>query len=269
MGSALARRLLDRGWRVWGLRRTTEALPPEVEPIAADLTDPGTLTDVPGGVDAVVYAASAGRGDPRRYREIYVEGPENLLTALERAGAAPERVLLVSSTGVYGEKEGAWVDEATPPDPAHPRARLLLEGEAVVKRMAPGAIVVRFGGIYGPGRTRMVDRVRSGEAVCPPEPVHSNRIHRDDCAAALEHLLTISDPRRLYLGVDREPAELCAVYRWLARRLGVPEPQRGSQGRRRRRSDKRCSSRRLLDSGYEFRYPTYREGYGALLDSAS
>ncbi len=267
VGCALARELADEGRTVWGLRRSPEGLPEGVLPLAADLSRPHTLEGLPGAVDAVVYCASADTSREAAYRTAYVEGPGNLLDALRRGGAAPRRLLFVSSTAVYGQEDGSWVDENSPTRPTDFRGRVLLEGEALVGDWEETGIVVRFGGIYGPGRTRLVERVRSGDARCSRgEPRYSNRIHRDDCAGVLRHLLDRPDPRSLYLGVDREPAERCEVLRWLARRLGVPEPPVVEEEREgRRRSNKRCSSDRLAGEGYRFRYPTYREGYGDLL----
>lgn len=264
VGTALGRRLAAEGHQVFGLRRDPQGLPDSIEPLEADLTDPGTLAALPGGLDAVVYAASSGGGGDGAYRRAYEEGPRNLLGALEGRGAPVRRLLYVSSTGVYGQDEGEWVDEGSPTDPVRARARSLLAGERIARESPHPATVVRFGGIYGPGRTRLVERVRAGDARCPPRTVYSNRIHRDDCAGVLRHLLLLADPDPLYVAVDREPAPLCEVLRWLARRLGAPDPPVGEGGRG-SRTNKRCSSRRLVGSGYDFGYPTFREGYDALL----
>jgi nucleoside-diphosphate-sugar epimerase len=132
-------------------------------------------------------------------------------------------------------------------------------------------MVLRLGGIYGPGRDRTVRRVRSGEAECPPRGVYGNRIHRDDAARALRHLLTLPDPESVYLGVDRDPAELREVYGWIAGRVGAADPCADAPPRDdgdpagRRGTNKRCSSERLAASGFEWRYPTYREGYAGLI----
>lgn len=269
VGTALAAELAARGHRVWGLRRSAGSLPGRTRALRADVTRPETLDVLPDGLDAVVYAVSSSASTEAGYRSAYVEGIGHLLAALERRGARPARVLYVSSTAVYGETEGGWVDESSPTEPRRFRGRVLLEGEAAARAGPFPATVVRFGGIYGPGRARLVRRVRSGEARCPPDPPSwTNRIHRDDCAGVLHHLLELDDPEPVYLGVDREPAERCRVLRWIARRLGAPEPARadadGDDGGR-RRTNKRCSSARLTSSGYAFTHPTFREGYGALI----
>jgi nucleoside-diphosphate-sugar epimerase len=267
VGTALGQELAARGDLVWGIRRNPELLPPSIQPIQADIlqTDalPGLLPDAP---DVVVYAASAGGFSDHEYRAAYVDGVRSLLRALVRMGAQPERLLFTSSTGVYGRSDGAWVDEDTPPEPAAFNGSRVLEGEHLVLDGPFRGVVLRIGGIYGPGRTALLDRIRSGQAVCPPEPVWSNRIHRDDCAGALLHLLDHPDPASIYIGVDREPADICTVMTWLADRLGVPRPGRvEGAGGTSRGSNKQCSSDRLVESGYQFRYPGYREGFEAVL----
>jgi nucleoside-diphosphate-sugar epimerase len=146
----------------------------------------------------------------------------------------------------------------------------VLEGERLLLGSPFPATVLRLGGIYGPGRTRLIERVRRGLAVCPDgPPLYTNRIHRDDCAGALHHLMNVDQPDQIYIGVDHEPAEQCEILRWLAAQLGVSppgvEPPSGSEVRR-HQSNKRCSNAKLMASGYIFRYPAFRDGYMALLD---
>jgi nucleoside-diphosphate-sugar epimerase len=147
--------------------------------------------------------------------------------------------------------------------------RRILEAEALLKEADFPATVVRFGGIYGPRRTGLVERVRTGRLVYQEEPPrYTNRIHRDDCAGALHHLMQLPEPEQLYLGVDCEPASEATVAHWLAGVLGAPEPRRGAPEATAdpgRAGSKRCRNERLLASGYEFQYPTFREGYTAVL----
>lgn len=267
VGTALGLELAARGDVVWGLRRDPSRLPPAIRPVAADLLDSDALARVlPDAPDVVVYAASAGGFSDHAYRSAYVDGVRSLLRALVRSGAEPSRLLFTSSTGVYGRTDGAWVNEETPPEPAAFNGSRVLEGEDLILDGPFPSVVLRFGGIYGPGRTSLLDRVRQGGLTCPEDPVWSNRIHRDDCAGALLHLMDCPDPASLYIGVDREPAELCEVMRWLARSVGAPEPVREGGGGAGRGSNKRCSSDRLVESGYRFRFPDFRSGFQAILD---
>jgi nucleoside-diphosphate-sugar epimerase len=258
-------RLAAAGQEVWGLRRDPAGLPAPIRPLAADLGEPATLECLAGlAPDAVVYVASADAFDEAAYRRVYVEGVRNLLAAL--AVRPPARLLYVSSTGVYGQTAGEWVDERSPAEPGGFSGRCLLEGENLALGRGRPSVVVRFGGIYGPGRTRLVEAVRRGEACGDSPPRYTNRIHRDDCAAVLEHLLGLPSPEALYLGVDCLPAPECEVMDWLADALGVPRPPRGGgSAPGPQRGNRRCRNDRLLASGYRFRYPTYREGYRAVL----
>lgn len=270
VGSELARMLAASGWEVWGLRRHAERLPPQAAPIAADVTRRETLHRIPRELDAVIYLVSAGATTEAAYRAAYIDGVRNVLAALGEGGGRP-RLVFASSTAVYHQNEGEWVDEESPTSPRSFTGRLLLEGEGVVRAGDCESVIVRFGGIYGPGRARLIELIRRREARCREDPPrYTNRIHRDDCAGAIAHLLALTRPADLYLGVDHEPAPECEVMDWLAAQLGAPLPARASDsGGPRSSTSKRCRNDRLRASGYRFRYPTYREGYGALLSPGS
>jgi len=275
VGCRLAEFLVDEGRTVYGLKRDPSTVPDGVQGVAADVTDPDTLRALPPDLDGVVYAVSPSGRSEEAYRAAYVEGLENVLRATS-AAKAPPRIILVSSTGVFGQQDGRWVDEESDPEPADATGRILLEGEGVAggaaargvagRGVAGRGVVLRLGGIYGPGRDRTVRRVLDGEAGCPPPDRYGNRIHRDDAARAIRHLLELEDPHSVYIGVDRDPAPLRDVYRWIAERGGVSDPCAGARDESweasgRRGSNKRCSSERLIASGFTFVYPTFREGY--------
>ena len=268
VGCVLARILIDDGHAVWGLRRNPAVLPDGVESIIANLTDLNSLASLPHELDVVVYAAAAGAFDEARYRAAYVDGPRTLLAALEAQRQRPQRIVFASSTGVYAQDSGEWIDETSPTAPAYFSGATLLEGERVVLGGPFPATVVRFAGIYGPGRTRLIDSVRAGTATLPVSPAYVNHIHRDDCAGILHHLMMMDNPEDVYIGVDCEPVERGELLRWLADQLGVPGPHVATEEEplsiRVQRGNKRCSNARILAAGYSFRYPTYREGYGAL-----
>jgi nucleoside-diphosphate-sugar epimerase len=242
-------------------------LPAGVVPVAADVTRAeGLRGALPEALDAVVYAVGPDCRDEAAYRAAYVDGLRNVVKALDGPGRRPGRFLHVSSVGVYGQDAGQWVDEGTPPGSAGFTGRLLLEGEVLLRGAAPSGVVVRLGGIYGPGRARLLDRVRRGEGPGPGDERWLNQVHRDDCAGLLHHLIEHPAPAPLYLGVDDEPARLTTVLAWLFDRLGAPrpgdwpEPPSDGSGR-----GKRCSNARLRASGYRLRHPTFREGYASLL----
>ncbi len=267
LGIALGERLAASGCEVFGLRRRVEGLPAAIRPIAADLGDPATLRALPTDLSLVFYTAGAERGDEPAYRRAYVEGARNLLDALG-AQRGIRRLLFASSTAVYAQAAGEWVDEASETAPREFRGRVLLEGEALVLAGPFPATVLRLGGIYGPSRSRLLDEVRAGRARFVPGRF-ANRIHRDDAAGAFEHLAHLAAAEAVVLGVDCDPAEERVVQAWLAERLGAPPPRAAEAAPAGRRvGSKRCRNTRLLATGYRFRQPTFREGYAALLAGA-
>lgn len=262
VGIELGRRLVASGHVVWGLRRSADRLPVEIRPVGADLLDAGSLDVIPGGLDAVVYAASADASEPAAYRAAYVEGPRNLATALP----GDVRTVFVSSTAVYGERRGAGVDDDTDPTPANFRGEILLEAEEEIRALCEETVVVRPSGIYGPGRDRLIRMAAEGRQI---DDRWTNRIHRDDLASVLQNALERPAPAATYLASDQRPARLHEVLAWLAAELGAepPGPVERDRGAAADGSlpGKRCIPRRLLDEGFEFRFPTWRDGYAATL----
>lgn len=260
VGAALGRRLAGRGDTVFGLRRSAFDPGPGITPVRGDLARPDTLAALPGGLDQVVYAAAADGRTEEAYEAAYPRGLANLVTVLAARGESLARLIFVSSTAVYAQDGGEWVDEAAAALPGHFTGRNQLAAEAVAADAPWPTVAVRFGGIYGPGRRWLLARVERGEPCAPG--LYTNRIHRDDCAGVLAHLLALEAPQRVYVAADDAPASQCEVMDWLARRLGRPAPPRAAGGTA---SGKRCSNRRLKASGYRFIHPDYRAGYGAML----
>lgn len=270
VGSVLATSLQQAGHEVWGLKRNPATLPSAIRGLAGDLSQPASLMSLPEQLDYVFYTAAAGGFNEARYRAAYLDGINHLLAALTTQQQPLKRIFFTSSTSVYGQCQGEWVDETSRAEAASFAGRYLRQSEESLWRGPFPATVIRFGGIYGPGRTRLLDNLRHGKATCIKDPpLYTNRIHRDDCAATLSHLMKLKAPETLYVGVDNEPAPQCEVLQWLAERLGVAGPtlvNAASLDETRLRANKRCRNHRLRDSGFQFRYPTYREGYQTLLN---
>jgi nucleoside-diphosphate-sugar epimerase len=268
LGTEAGLRFHALGHRVVGWRRSPAKLPAAIEGAAADLGAPN-LPRVPEDTAAVVIAVAADSPSEEAYRAAYLDGVRHVLDAMERDGVEPERVLFVSSTAVYGDAGGGWVDENTPPAPGGFSGRVLVEAEQLLQARFNGtattATSLRLGGIYGPGRTRLIDQVRGGSAVIPEDVRYTNRIHRDDAAAAIVHLATMpAQPAGIYVGVDNHPADLGTVLRFLAAEMGLPEPPVGDAGPA-RGGNKRCRNERLRSTGFDFTFPSFREGYRDIL----
>lgn len=263
LGTELGLRAARQGHRVHALRRRAELVPAPLHPVAATL--PGQLPDLPDDIEVVAITIAADGRDEAAYRRAYLEAPGQVLDALEAAGAPLQRVLFTSSTAVYGVDDASEVDEDTPTEPSRATGAVLVAAEEALWARAVPAVSLRLAGVYGPGRDRLLRRLRAGEAVRPDPDVHTNRIHRDDAADALLHLATLpTAPAACYLGVDDEPALLGEVLTFLAGELGVAPPPRGPVTRS-RGGDRRCRNTRLRASGWAPTYPSFREGYRAVL----
>ncbi len=267
LGVGLGARLAEDGVEVWGLRRQVQSLPSFLQGWAADLTQPETLIHPPASFTTVVYTATPERGSGGSgYQAAYVEGVRHLLEALPSI----QRFVLVSSTSVYVQTQGEEVTEDSPTRPSHKTGQAILEGERLVFELGKAACVVRFGGIYGPRRTGLMEQVLQGQAVCYDGAVrYTNRIHRDDCVRMLHHILYLPQPAPIYIGVDSGPAPRNEVLRWLAKQLHVAppvtRPASEAPESRRQRSNKRCQNHRIVKTGFVFQYPTYKDGYRAII----
>jgi len=265
LGVRAGRKLAAAGWQVDGLRRSATALPPPLALLRADLTDAASLRALGDTrYDAVVFTPTPDQRDADAYRAIYLDGLVNLLGALVHR---PERVVFVGSTAVYGDADGNWQDEASPPAPAAWNGELLLEAErALLDSGVARPSVLRLAGLYGPGREALLRRARARQPCRSAPPHWTCRIHIDDAAGAIAHLLQLAQPESHYIGIDDEPAYDCAVLAFIAEALGLdPGAYRlAAAAPLAHASGKRLSNRRLRDSGYDFAYPSFRQGYGAL-----
>ena len=282
VGLALARQLAERGHEAIGVRRSDEGLDAiasvdsagdgVVRAVRANVTDLDSLSALPDA-DAVVFAASSGGRGPAAAREVYVEGLGNVVATYGSRESPPDRLVYTSSTGVYGDHDGGWVDEETAIDPTTEKTRVLAEAERVALETADefgiDGTVARFAGLYGPGRYRL-DRYLNG----PVTAGFLNMVHRDDAAGAVRYLLEADAARgEPVVVVDDEPVDKHAFADWLADECGVARPEKRSKAERiadgdlsaaaerRIRTSKRCANDRLRALGYEFSYPTFREGY--------
>lgn len=236
----------------------------------ADCADQAALHDVlQHQFDVIVMTFTPIEISDTGYRQAYVDTVTALLAALQQQVYQP-RLLFVSSSSVYGQDNASWVDETSATEPRSFSGHRLLEAEELLAESEYISCCVRFSGIYGPGRRRLIEQVIAGQGV-PEEPIlYSNRIHADDAAGVLAHLIERQRHRAiddLYLASDCCPVALHEVQQWLAQQLGYPNDHLtpSASPSRMLRSSKRCSNRRLLESGYQFRYPSFKEGYTQLI----
>lgn len=268
VGGRLAQQLLASGWQVSGLRRSVEQLPQGVQPVAADLADAQMPATWPERTpDYLVYCVAASQHDEAGYQAAYVDGMRHVLSWLASRGQRPRRLLFVSSSSVFAQKDGEWVDETSVTAPEGYSGRLMLEAEQLALASGIPASVVRLTGIYGPGREWLLSQVRQGYRVVEEPPLYGNRIHAVDAAGLLAYLIH-ADVRGValdscYIGVDDDPAPLFDVVNWLREYMGVTEWS--DEQRVRRTGSKRCSNARARALGWVPQYPSYKEGYAAII----
>ncbi len=266
VGSALANHLSDRH-EVYALRRSKQNYSGNIHPIQADLLNPDSLKTIPE-VDIVVYclapsAQDSAKSIEQRYQETYIDGFKHLIDALPKA---TKRIFFTSSTSVYAQDDHQWVNEESPTLPQTVKGQLMLKAEQQVLNCISPATVVRFSGIYALQRLYLLKQVMQGN-VSPMEPVqYTNRIHRDDCALVLAHLIDLVYQHKpiesIYLASDDSPAGIGEVSHYLAT---ASNSVIKSQLQVRSTPSKRCDNSRLKASGFVFQYPDYKTGYDAIL----
>lgn len=275
VGLELGRRLQD-SYDVVGVRRSEQGIE-AIEAagftgVQADLTEPETLAAVPDA-DVVVFAASSGGRGADAARAVYVDGQRAALEHFRERSTVPDRYLYTSSTGVYGDHGGDWVDEESALNPGTEKTRALVEAEQIALEVARAfgidGTVARLGAVYGPDRYR-IERYTER----PVTEGYLNLTHRADAAGALTFFLQENVARdEVVLVVDDEPVSKWELADWLAAQRGVDPPAKRTKAqrledpdlstaaRRRIRADKRCRNDKLRALGYELTFPTFRDGF--------
>ncbi len=264
LGLEIARQFRHRGWRVFGLTRTAgsareAANATGIEPLVADLTDPGALRSAAKSsphFHAVVHCAGTGGGSVDDYRRVYAEGSRHLAEVL-----APDTLFFTSSTSVYRQIDGTVVDETSLAGVGTAKAEILAQAEQTV--LGHGGLVARLAGIYGPGRSALLRKFLHQQAILEDGGGKwINQIHRDDAASAIVHLITMPDRRAALFNVcDNEPLTQHRIYEGLASYFSRPIPPHGPRDTSRKRgwTDKRVSNARLLRTGWAPAYPSFLE----------
>ncbi len=261
LGQRVAARLVAAGESVLAVTRSDHRAGVlrrgGIEPIVADIMNPDSLGNLPRA-DRVLYCVGFDRSGTHSKRETYTGGLSNTLGVL----AADCPITYVSSTSVYGQAGGEWVDEDSETTPTSDGGPICLDAERLV--MTRNSCVVRLAGIYGPGRIlRKIDAVRAADPIAGNPDSYLNLIHVADAARLVQQVLDHPQRAPVYLGCDGHPATRSEFYTEVARVLEAPEPvfdpslptRHGSGG-----INKRCRSRLLQSLSFEFQYPSYRDG---------
>lgn len=283
VGLPLATEMVRRGHDVSGLRRDASGSPAlaaiGIKPLIADITRPADLAKYSNDFDWVVNCVASGGGGAENYRQVYLQGMRNIIEWLRpgsRNTCDPSpRLVYTSSTSVYGQNDGSFVDEKSSADPATETGRVLLETERALLEAAQTrnfvGIILRVAGIYGPERGYWFKQVLNGEARLDGKGDRFlNMIHRDDVIGCIIAALERGKTREIYNAVDDEPVSQFNFFSWLATSLGKPMPDVIADNieatRKRGATNKRISNLKLkAELGYSFRYPSFREGYSVAI----
>jgi nucleoside-diphosphate-sugar epimerase len=268
LGMRVARHWRDAGYEVVALTRSTQAegvlAATGIRPLVGDVLEPGTLSGLPES-DSVLFAIAADRQHPQSPRAVHVDGLRNVLAALP---AGTRRVIYISSTGVYGQADGRWVDEDTVCRPERDGGAACLAAERLLAGLpwSQRSVVLRLGGLYGPGRIPRRRDLLASRPVAAPVEGYLNLIHVDDAARAVLAVAEDESAAGVFCLTDGNPVPRRDYYCHLAQLLGAPPlrfvtPPADAPATRRASSSKRVSNARFQARfALRFVYPSYREG---------
>ncbi|WP_439106493.1 epimerase [Congregibacter sp.] len=266
LGERLSGLLPPVNWRCVGLRRNANAVPEGVESIAIDLRDAHSLCVLEKlQPDALVITLSPSDRSARGYEAGFADAMSAIVAGL--GDRRPDRAFFVSSTRVYSETSGGWVDEESATADQDPHVAAILAAELTFLDAIAGGIVLRAGGLYGQGPGPLLKRVAAGRLTPAEPPRYGNRVHRDDVAGFMAAVLagTATTDDRLINLVDDAPVALQEMESWLCAQLGMPYDPPSSVATKEVSAHKRIRNGRLRASAYALQYPDYRRGYAAVL----
>ena len=270
IGAAAAQRLVYYGHEVVGLKRHPPEHDDKLIYIKSDLTSMRDVEALDTRFDLVIFILTPDDRSELSYRNAFELAANNLLKRFSQ-NDRDTKFIFISSTSVYGQTNGEWVDEQSVTEPKTITGQIILQAEKAFLAHGINNCVIRFSGIYGRNRSRLLDTVRKGGEVQYEPPYYTNRIHRDDCVEIIRfianRLIAGEELEPVYLASDDDPAPKWDVFNYLARMLDVEPPGKAILPHN-ADQNKRCSNRRLKQSGYEFSYKSYREGY-ELIGSAN
>ena len=265
IGTRVGSSMADAGWSVSAARRNAGTLSERFDRHQVDLTDPASMAALPvRDPDYILVTPTPQSYDPMGYRKGFTEAAE--LLAAQPWLLACSRVIWVSSTRVYREAEGGWVDEHSPLNVSEPQARAMVAAEAAIRR-ARTTTVIRPAGVYGDPQGMLIRRVLSGQGGAPGSSF-GNRIHREDLARLITHCLQLDEQGKAVpptlVAADEDTTPTYEVERWLAQKLGVNLSETPQQAIS--RANRQCRSALLKEIGFTLTYPSWREGYSAAIN---
>lgn len=270
-----SRQLATNGYHITGVSRSPKTLPHGAIQWLGAVQSEEILQKIrTTAFDAVVITLTPSERGDEGYKAAYVDTMQALCHLWQTHDQPPKLVIFVSSSSVYGQCGGEWVDETSVTTPSNFSGQRILEAEQRLLELARqrpsiAPCIVRFSGIYGPGRDHLLRQVLAGKAGTDS---YTNRIHIEDCSGVLAHLIEQhsrgASVLSHYLASDNKPVTAKQVREWMAQKMGFsPAHLQEDPNAKNRAGSKRCSNKRLIDSGYRLHYPSYQEGYTPIIKS--
>jgi nucleoside-diphosphate-sugar epimerase len=256
----LAITLANQGHDVTVIKRQMIPSPhPNIQIIRSDIHDL-TRSSLPKQIDIAYYLIAADDYTETSYQYVYIHGLNHFNTIISPLLNGP--ALFTSSTSVYAQCDGSWVDENSPTTPTHFSGRIMLEAEQRFLQQGALHSCIRLSGIYGPNRCRIIQAVQQGG---PLHHNYTNRIHQVDAVRALIHLGNRTELSPYYIVSDHTPAPYSTIYQYTQNLLGIAPSNVSVTATPTRGGNKRLLNTRLRKTGFTFTYPSYKEGIRALI----
>jgi nucleoside-diphosphate-sugar epimerase len=260
VGLPLAQSFASSGWKTHAItasEASASSLRRESFAVhAIDIAEATQFEDLPERIfDVVIHCASSGRGGAADYARVFFNGVQNLMAHLEY-----RRLIFTSSTSVYAQTDGSWLDETARAEPVRETGQILRKTEELV--MGTGGTVARLAGLYGPGRCAPLENLLQGRAIIQEDGSRvMNTLHQLDAAGAL-HFLADSEGNGLFNVVDNQPVTEMEWFQFVCHRLHKPLPSTGPRDLNRKRgwTNKRVSNQKLRSLGWNPIYSTFKEG---------
>lgn len=282
LGSRVARLWTRQGFEVAAVTRNPDKAnqlrEQGISPLVGDICSPESLPILPANIETLLVAVGFDRSPHQQIQEVYRNGLANLIGSLP---TIPQRVIYISSTGVYGgqtsgAREAQSVNEQSACQPTRAGSQASLEAERWLHDSSVGdkTLVLRLAGIYGPDRIPNLVNIRQAEPIASNPDALLNLIHVDDAAAVVDFMAQHVHPPDVFNVSDGHPVPRREFYQAIAERVGASPPQFATattltDPRRRGGENKIVDSSKLhqllRQHGMTLRYPHFRDGLNSAL----
>jgi nucleoside-diphosphate-sugar epimerase len=252
LGVRLAKNLSGQNIEIFAIKRNTQSLPTFIKPIAWDVTADEKI-QIPHLFDSIFFSVAPSDHSEESYRKTYLKGFQNISHLIQDSA----QVFFISSTGVYSQNNGEWVNEESETKPTKYSGKILLETERWIEKNIPQTTIVRFSGLYSKERNSTVEKIKNNQFGKIPMNKISNRIHLEDAARILVFLYQKKKKQAIYIGTDSHPTLYCDIVDWYCKKNKIDFTKPILQ----KIENKKISNKKIISEGFSFLYPSYQEGF--------